>query len=118
MTASLSEHIASGYQLVIERWPEDDLPILVRMRARDRTRSIEERDLTVAEVNDVLHYLAWNEWDALAARATETPKCAASSPLILASRSRRRRSMSTRCSQSTVISPNVFPIALHLCSIR
>jgi hypothetical protein len=30
-----------------------------------------QRDLTVAEVNDVLHYLAWNEWDALAARATE-----------------------------------------------
>ena len=29
------------------------------------------RGLTVDEVNDVLHYLAWNEWDALAARATE-----------------------------------------------
>lgn len=29
------------------------------------------RELTAAEVNDVLHYLAWNEWDALAARATE-----------------------------------------------
>ena len=29
------------------------------------------RELTVQEVNDVLHYLAWNEWDALAARATE-----------------------------------------------
>jgi hypothetical protein len=29
------------------------------------------RELTVDEVNDVLHYLAWNEWDALAARATE-----------------------------------------------
>lgn len=30
-----------------------------------------DRDLSVDEVNDVLHYLAWNEWDALAARATE-----------------------------------------------
>jgi hypothetical protein len=49
MTASLSEHIASGYQVVIERWPEDDLPALVRMRARDRTRSIEERDVTLRE---------------------------------------------------------------------
>ena len=28
-------------------------------------------ELTPAEVNDFLHYLAWNEWDALAARATE-----------------------------------------------
>ena len=49
MTASLSKHIASGYQVVIERWPEDDLPVLVRMRARDRTRSIEERDVTLRE---------------------------------------------------------------------
>lgn len=29
------------------------------------------RPLTVTEVNDVLKYLTWNEWDALAARATE-----------------------------------------------
>jgi DNA-binding MarR family transcriptional regulator len=28
-------------------------------------------ELIAAEVNDFLHYLAWNEWDALAARATE-----------------------------------------------
>ncbi|GAB93706.1 PEP-utilizing enzyme [Gordonia rhizosphera] len=30
-----------------------------------------DRDLSIDEVNDILHYLAWNEWDALAARATE-----------------------------------------------
>lgn len=30
-----------------------------------------ERELTAEEVNDILRYLAWNEWDALAARATE-----------------------------------------------
>lgn len=30
-----------------------------------------ERPLSVAEVNDVVRYLTWNEWDALAARATE-----------------------------------------------
>lgn len=29
------------------------------------------RDLTRGEANDFLRYLAWNEWDALAARATE-----------------------------------------------
>lgn len=29
------------------------------------------RPLTLAETNDVLTYLTWNEWDALAARATE-----------------------------------------------
>lgn len=29
------------------------------------------RDLTREEANDFLRYLAWNEWDALAARATE-----------------------------------------------
>lgn len=30
-----------------------------------------DRELSIDETNDVLHYLAWNEWDALAARATE-----------------------------------------------
>lgn len=30
-----------------------------------------DRPLSVAEVNDVLTYLTWNEWDALASRATE-----------------------------------------------
>lgn len=30
-----------------------------------------DRELTIEETNDILHYLAWNEWDALAARATE-----------------------------------------------
>jgi PEP-utilising enzyme, mobile domain len=29
------------------------------------------RDLTVAEVNEAIRYYTWNEWDALAARATE-----------------------------------------------
>jgi PEP-utilising enzyme, mobile domain len=29
------------------------------------------RDLTVAEVNEAVRYYTWNEWDALAARATE-----------------------------------------------
>ncbi|MBY4575638.1 hypothetical protein ACN94_18955 [Gordonia paraffinivorans] len=30
-----------------------------------------DRELSIDETNDVLRYLAWNEWDALAARATE-----------------------------------------------
>lgn len=30
-----------------------------------------DRTLTVPEVNDLVRYLTWNEWDALAARATE-----------------------------------------------
>ena len=30
-----------------------------------------ERPLTLTEVNDIVKYLTWNEWDALAARATE-----------------------------------------------
>lgn len=30
-----------------------------------------DHDLSVEETNEILHYLAWNEWDALAARATE-----------------------------------------------
>lgn len=30
-----------------------------------------DRELTVDETNDFIHYLAWNEWDALASRATE-----------------------------------------------
>jgi hypothetical protein len=47
------------------------------MAARQTTSVLElddastNRELTVAEVNDFLHYLAWNEWDALASRATE-----------------------------------------------
>jgi hypothetical protein len=35
------------------------------------TDDLVDRPLSVAEVNDVLRYLTWNEWDALAARATE-----------------------------------------------
>ena len=62
MTASLSEHIASGYQVVIERWPEDDLPVLVRMRARDRARSIEERDLTLREAVQAYRRGPRNKW--------------------------------------------------------
>ena len=62
MTASLSEHIASGYQVVIERWPEDDLPVLVRMRARDRTRSIEERDVTLREAVQAYRRGPRNKW--------------------------------------------------------
>ena len=49
MTTSLSEDIASGYLVAVERWPDDSGPVLVRMRARDRTRSIEERDVTLRE---------------------------------------------------------------------
>lgn len=30
-----------------------------------------DRELSIDETNDILTYLAWNEWDALAARATE-----------------------------------------------
>jgi hypothetical protein len=47
------------------------------MAARQATPVLElddesvRRELTVAEANDFLHYLAWNEWDALASRATE-----------------------------------------------
>ncbi|GAB3003414.1 hypothetical protein LWP59_27445 [Amycolatopsis acidiphila] len=47
------------------------------MFARQRTSVLDlddasmHRDLTIEEVNDAIHYLAWNEWDALAARATE-----------------------------------------------
>lgn len=37
----------------------------------DLTDESAARPLTVTEVNDVLKYLTWNEWDALAARATE-----------------------------------------------
>jgi len=62
MTTSLSEDIASGYQVVIERWPEDDLPVLMRMRARDRTRSIEERDLTLREAVQAYRRGPRNKW--------------------------------------------------------
>ncbi|MCE0761976.1 hypothetical protein LWC35_03470 [Pseudonocardia kujensis] len=47
------------------------------MRAKLNTKILEltddsaDRQLTVTEVNDILLYLTWNEWDALAARATE-----------------------------------------------
>ncbi|BBG02782.1 MULTISPECIES: PEP-utilizing enzyme [Pseudonocardia] len=47
------------------------------MRSRLNTKVLELTDesvgqpLTVTEVNDILTYLTWNEWDALAARATE-----------------------------------------------
>lgn len=37
----------------------------------DLTDESTARPLRLAEVNDVLTYLTWNEWDALAARATE-----------------------------------------------
>lgn len=37
----------------------------------DLTDESTGRPLDLAEVNDVLTYLTWNEWDALAARATE-----------------------------------------------
>ena len=37
----------------------------------DLTGDGADRSLGLAEVNDVLRYLTWNEWDALAARATE-----------------------------------------------
>ena len=62
MTASLSEDIASGYQVVIERWPEDDLPVLMRMRARDRTRSMEERDVTLREAVQAYRRGPRNKW--------------------------------------------------------
>jgi hypothetical protein len=47
------------------------------MAARQATPVLElddesvRRELAVTEANDFLHYLAWNEWDALASRATE-----------------------------------------------
>jgi hypothetical protein len=47
------------------------------MAARQNTSVLDlddesvHRELTVTEANDFLHYLAWNEWDALATRATE-----------------------------------------------
>ncbi|EWT06077.1 hypothetical protein N864_00270 [Intrasporangium chromatireducens Q5-1] len=47
------------------------------MRADMRTRVLYadrddlHRDLTVEEVNEAIKYYTWNEWDALAARATE-----------------------------------------------
>ena len=49
MTASLSEDIASGFKVVVDCDPDDSGPAFVRMRARDRTRSIEERDVTLRE---------------------------------------------------------------------
>ena len=47
------------------------------MMKRQRTDALElddastHRDLTRDEANDMIRYLAWNEWDALSARATE-----------------------------------------------
>jgi hypothetical protein len=43
----------------------------VSTSALELTEDIVDRPLSVAEVNDVVRYLTWNEWDALAARATE-----------------------------------------------
>lgn len=53
--------------------PEGD----AQMRAGLTTNVLEltddsiDRPLSVAEVNEMIKYLTWNEWDALAARATE-----------------------------------------------
>lgn len=48
---------------------------MMRQRLRSNVLDLDDpeynRELSIDETNDVLRYLAWNEWDALAARATE-----------------------------------------------
>ncbi|WP_181779119.1 PEP-utilizing enzyme [Pseudonocardia pini] len=76
----MSPEVLAQIQLLLEKFggqvphgAEGDAIMQAQLNTKilDLTDESAARPLTVTEVNDVLTYLTWNEWDALAARATE-----------------------------------------------
>ncbi|MDV6230595.1 PEP-utilizing enzyme [Rhodococcus cercidiphylli] len=65
--------LLANFQAEVPHGSEGDAIMQTRLTTNvlDLDDPAHDHDLSTEEVNDILRYLAWNEWDALAARATE-----------------------------------------------